>query len=120
MNRPHLHSENRHGPLFVWMNSEWSHREHKVLSLGSDVNGLSIRMAPSLRKTPTWGVPRRASSFFRDSGCTHSRRAETDQPMGAVELFRDRCDKEAAMGMVPFHISMSLDGFITGPERARR
>ena len=53
------------------------------MSLVLDVNGLSIRMAHSLRKTPTRGVPRWASSFFRDSGSTHSRRAETDGVLSA-------------------------------------
>ena len=35
------------------MNSEWWHREHNVTSLVLDVNGLNVRMAHSLRKTPT-------------------------------------------------------------------
>ena len=38
-----------------------------MLSVVLDVNGLSIRMAYSLRKTPTCEGVRRASSFFRDS-----------------------------------------------------
>ena len=29
-NRGHLHALNRHGPVSVWMNSEWRQQEHGV------------------------------------------------------------------------------------------
>ena len=50
------------------------------------VEGLSIRMERSLRKTPTCEGARRASSFYQDSGCTHSRRAGNRRVPSAPRL----------------------------------
>jgi hypothetical protein len=34
-NRGHLHSVNRHGPVSVWMNSEWRHEVQGLAKLAS-------------------------------------------------------------------------------------
>ena len=49
------------------------------MSLVLNVMGLSIPMAHSLRKTPTWGVPRRASSFLPDLVDTRPSRRRNEQ-----------------------------------------
>src|SRR4029453_7263745 len=54
------------------------------MSLVVDVNGLSIRMAHSLRKTPTCEGRGGRLPSCRDPICTHSLQGETD-PVGPLE-----------------------------------
>ena len=55
------------------------------MSLVLDVNGLSIRMAHSLRKTPTCEGRGGRLPSCRDPCSTHSHRGETD-PVGPLEV----------------------------------
>ena len=54
------------------------------MSLVLDVNGLSISMAHSLRRTPTCEGVRRASSFFRDSVVPTPYSGKTDGVLSAT------------------------------------
>jgi len=58
------------------MHSEWRHREHNVMSLVLYENGLSTRMAHSLRKTPTCEGRGGRLPSCRDSCSTRSLRPE--------------------------------------------
>ena len=50
-NRGHLHSLNRHGPVSLWMNSEWRHQEQAEARLGSRlIQRIAERLASVMQK----------------------------------------------------------------------